>query len=73
MKCVQKYSDVTETKHGIVEFSLRVVFEMNGSKANRVNITGPVLIQKTQTSVAAGVSTGGRRSPALSPQSPGKS
>ena len=63
MKCVQKYSDVTETKHGTVELSLQVVFEMNGSKANRANITGPVLILKIQTdhsSVASGVGTGGR-------------
>ena len=47
MKWVQKYSDVTETKHGTVELSLQLVFEMNVSKANRANIiTDPVLIQK---------------------------
>jgi len=46
-----------------MELNLHVVFEMNGSKANRANITGPVLIQKTQTnhsSVASGVGVGGR-------------
>ena len=47
MKWVQKYSDITETKHGTVKLSLQVMFEVNVSKANRANIiTGPVLIQK---------------------------
>ena len=46
MKCVQKQSGVTETKHGAVELNLQVVFGMNESKVNRANITGPVLVQK---------------------------
>ena len=56
--------------------NLQAASDTNGSNANRANITSPVPIKKIQTdhsSVATGVSTGGRRSPALSPQSPGKS
>ena len=46
--CGVSQSKAVLRKHGIVELNLQAMFEMNGSNANRENITSPVLIQKNE-------------------------